>query len=357
MRYAVIMAGGAGRRLWPMSRMNRPKQLLDLIDGKNLLSIAVERLIGLFDSKEILVITNAEYADQVAQALPQLPAENIIGEPVGMDTANAIALAAELLAARDPDSTMAVFTADHIIRPAEIFGECVGLACQAAEEAPDALITFGIKPTWPHSGLGYIQCSQTVSDGLHKVTAFKEKPDHQTARQYVESGKHYWNSGMFVWKVSAIREQLKQFLPESLEKLAPIGKAAAAGKDYTDLLKQIYPSLEKISSDYAIMEKASNVLMVELTCEWLDVGHWPALADVSKLDEGGNVVVSDNAVVMDSSRNIIVSEGGHLLAVVGMDDCIVIHSADATLVCNKSDSQRLKELVTILEEKYGTKYS
>ncbi len=357
MRYAVIMAGGAGRRLWPMSRMDRPKQLLPLIGGKDLLSIAVERLTGLFENENIMVITNAKYVGQVARALPQLSAENIVGEPTGRDTANAIALAAELLAARSEDATIAVFTADHIIRPQEEFVRCVGLACEAAEQHSGALVTFGIRPTWPHTGLGYVECDKEMRAGLHEVSAFKEKPDHQEARRYVESGRHYWNSGMFAWKISAIRQALEQFLPDSLEKLAPVGQAARNGKDYTGILKEIYPTLEKISIDYAVMEKASKVLMVDLTCQWLDVGDWPALADVSDLDEGGNVVVADNAVLLDSFRNVIVSENGHLLAVVGMDDCIVVHSCDATLVCNKSDSQRLKKLVAMLEEKYGSKYS
>ncbi len=356
MRYAVIMAGGPGRRLWPMSRTTRPKQLLPLIGGKNLLSIAVERLSGVFEDENILVITSTKYADQVAVALPQLPAENIIGEPNRRDTANAIALAVELLAARDQDATMAMFTADHIIRPKEEFVRCVGLACEAAETHSDALVTFGVRPSWPHTGLGYVECDKAIRDGLHEVSGFKEKPDHQAARRYVESGKHYWNSGMFVWKVTAIRKALEQFLPESVEKLAPVGQAVRDGKDYTSLLEEIYPMLNKISIDYAVMEKASKVLMVELTCQWLDVGDWPAVADVADLDEGGNAVVAENAALLDSYRNVIVSEDGHLLAVVGMDDCIVVHSSDATLVCNKSDSQRLKELVEMLEENYGSKY-
>ena len=357
MRYAVIMAGGAGKRLWPMSRQNRPKQLLPLIGGKTLLNVAVERLNGLFNDDKILIVTNDEYADQVAAAVPQVPAENVIGEPQGRDTAAAIALGAQLLAARDDDATMAVFTADHVIRPLEEFVRCVGLTCELAEKNPDALVTFGIRPTWPHTGLGYIQCGSDLKDGVCEVSGFKEKPEHKIAREYVDSGRHFWNSGMFVWRVEAILNNLREFLPDTVRKLDPIRDAAAAGKDIAPLLKDIYPTLEKISIDYAVMEKAPRVLMVELTCEWLDVGHWPALADVLDGDDSGNVIVSDNAVVMDCNRNVIVSEDDHLLAVVGMDDCIVVHVADATLVCNKADSQRLKELVNVLEKKHGDRYS
>ena len=356
MQCAVIMAGGAGKRLWPLSRLQRPKQLIPLLDGKNLLEIAVERLDGLFDKDKIFVITNTQYADQVAAALPELPAANIIGEPEGRDTANAIALGAELVRARDENAVMSVFTADHVIRPVDQFAEAVRTACTAAEENPDALLTFGVRPTWPHPGLGYIHAGEPLSDGVRKVLGFKEKPDHQTARQYVESGQYFWNSGMFVWKVGAIREALRKFLPDSVEKLTPVGEMAGGGKDFSELLAKVYPELEKISIDFAVMEKAPEVLVVELGCEWLDIGSWPALADVNELDNADNAVIAKNAVMLDSFRNVVVSEDDHLLAVLGMDDCIVVHSPDATLVCNKSDSQRLKELVDMLSRQYGRKF-
>jgi mannose-1-phosphate guanylyltransferase len=356
MRYAVILAGGAGKRLWPLSRLGRPKQLLSLIQGKSLLEMAVERLVGVFPHENILIVTNAEYVEQIAKTLPQLPIENIIGEPEGRDTANAIALAAELLAGRDENATMAVFTADHVIRPVECFVEAVKKACDIAEAHPLALLTFGIKPNWPHTGLGYIHCTSPLSDGVHKVIGFREKPDHQTARRYVESGQYFWNSGMFVWTLGAIRAAVKEFLPESARQLAGIGEAVRAGRDYRDQLNQSYPHLERISIDYAVMEKAQTVLMVELNCQWLDVGNWPSLENVSDLDEASNVVVAPNALLKDSFRNIIVSEDDHLLAVLGIDDCVVVHSADATLVCNKADALRLKELLALIEQKYGKKY-
>ncbi len=357
MSCAVILAGGSGKRLWPLSRTSRPKQLLNLLEGKSLLAMAVERLEGLFEIKDILVITNAEYADQVRSSLTQLPPENVIGEPEGRDTANAIALAAELLAARDENATMAVFTADHVIRPVECFQEAVRRAIDTTQKHPDALVTFGVHPTWPHTGLGYIHCGQKIQEQVREVLAFKEKPDHQTARRYVEGGQYYWNSGMFIWKLPAIRKALAQFLPQSVEMLAPVVEAARAKKDYQPILNKVYPGLQKISIDYAVMEKASKVLMVELQCEWLDIGSWPSLESVSQLDDQGNVIVAQNAVTLDSFRNIIVTQDDHMLAVVGMDDCIIVHSPDATLVCNKSDSQRLKELVALIEQKYGKKYS
>ena len=356
MRYAVILAGGAGKRLWPLSRENRPKQLLPLLGSKSLLQVAVERLSDLFAPAEIWVVTSAEYTEQVRSALPDLPAENVIGEPRGRDTANAIALAAELLAARDESATMAVFTADHVIRPVDCFVRTVRRACDAAEGYPDALLTFGIRPTWPHPGLGYIHCGEQLAEGVRKVLGFKEKPEHGLARQYVDSGKHYWNSGMFVWTLGAIRSALAKFLPDSVAKLRPVGQAAREGRDIAPALTEAYKDLNRISIDYAVMEKADQVLMVDLKCEWLDVGSWPAMENVVELDDSDNAVIAENVEVVDSFRNVIVSEGDHLLAVLGMDDCIVVHSADATLVCNKSDSQRLKELVAQIEKRYGRRF-
>ncbi|KPK84339.1 MAG: hypothetical protein AMJ81_05910 [Phycisphaerae bacterium SM23_33] len=356
MRYGVVMAGGAGKRLWPASRQKKPKQLIRLIEGKSLLELALERLEGLFPPERVLVVTSADYCDQIRASFTALPPENVIGEPEGRDTANAVALGAELIAARDADATMAVFTADHIIRPQEEFARCVKQACEAAEKDPQALVTFGIRPTYPHTGLGYIHCGEKIDDLVHRVEGFKEKPDHHTARFYLESRRYFWNSGMFVWRVDTIRRALKQYLPESAEKLAPVGEAARQGRDFTDLLAEVYPQLAKISIDYAVMEKATHVLMVELTCRWLDVGSWPALADVVKVDADGNAVVASRAAVLDGNRNVIFSDQDHLVAVVGMDDCIIVHTADVTLICNKSDSQRLKELVDKIGRRFGSEY-
>jgi mannose-1-phosphate guanylyltransferase len=357
MRYAVIMAGGSGKRLWPLSRRNYPKQLLPLIDGNSLIEIAVGRLRGMFEPENILIVTNAEYADKIAEVLPDIPAANIIPEPEGRDTANAIALAAALLNAKDSSGTMAVFTADHVIRPVDCFVNTVEAAMVAAEANPDTLLTFGIKPTWPHTGLGYIEIDQKLDDSVWKVVSFREKPDHAQARKFVESGQFFWNSGMFVWTISTITNVMKQYLPASVDKLAPVGAAAASGEDYTKLLSEIYPTLEKISIDYAIMEKAQSVMMVQLNTEWIDLGSWPSLEDVADLDDKGNAIIAKNHVVIDSLRNVLVSsDDNHLLAVMGVDDCIVVHSPDATLVCKKSDHQRLKDIVAAIEKDYGPEY-
>jgi mannose-1-phosphate guanylyltransferase len=357
MRYAVIMAGGAGKRLWPLSRQNRPKQLLKLVGGESLMQIAVKRLDGLFEPEQIYIVTNAEYADLVAKELPDLPRENIIGEPEGRDTAAAVALGAAVIGGKDLEATMSVFTADHIIRPAGCFRDVIKRGMDAAEAHPEALLTLGVRPTWPHTGLGYIEIGKTLDDNLFEVKRFVEKPDHPTARQYVDGGKHFWNSGMFIWTLGAIDAAMQQYLPETFEKLQPVRQAVAAGEDISKTLAEAYPSLEKISIDYAIMEKAQNVMMAALNCEWIDMGSWPALENVIEPDPTGNTIVAENHVLMDSFRNIIASDDDHLIAVLGVDDCIVIHSEDATLVCKRDDSQRLKELVAAIAKHHGPKYT
>ncbi len=217
------------------------------------------------------------------------------------------------------------------------------------EERPGSLATFGIRPTWPHTGLGYIHRGERFTDSVYQVQGFREKPDHTVARRYVESGDYYWNSGMFVWKTETILAELEKRLPKSVELL----RAAVNGSDLAAGLAQAYPKLEKISIDFAVMEKARDVIAVELGCEWLDVGSWPALAGVSEIDEDGNAIVAKRTALLDSERNILVCDDDHLIAVLGMDDCIVVHSQDATLVCHSSESQRIKELVGLIREKYG----
>ena len=356
MRHAVIIAGGAGKRLWPASRLDRPKQLIPLVDGKCLLEVTLNRLTDLFPPERTLVVAGAGYADEICSCYPGLPRENVIGEPEGRDTANAIGLAAEIIGARDSEATMAVFTADHIIKPQEEFRAAIELACEAAESNPEALVTFGIRPKSAHTGLGYIHCGERVGDSVRQVLGFKEKPNHHTARFYFESGEYFWNSGMFVWRVETILKAMAEFLPAAAGPLANVGKAVAAGEDITELLKRIYPSLPKISIDYAIMEKARTVMMVELPCYWQDVGSWPALADVVKLDADDNAVIAGRAAMFDSTRNVVYSSDDHLVAVVGMEDCIIVHTDNATLVCNKNDSQRLKELLEMISTRFGPGY-
>ena len=355
MRYAVIMAGGSGTRLWPLSRKSRPKQLLHILGEKSLLDLAVSRLRGLVEPENIYIVTNAQYAQAVREESPELPAENVIGEPEGRDTANAIGLAAAILAGKDPEAVMGVFTADHVIEPMDVFARTVKGAYDLAQKHPESLITFGLKPTWAHTGLGYIHAGDPLGGKdddcqAFRVHGFKEKPSSELADEYCKSGEYYWNSGMFVWQAKTILEQLQKFLPESYTKLHEIAQSwdTPAGPE---IFRRTFLGLEKISIDYAVMEKSSDVLVVVLPCSWVDLGSWSSLSDVLPSDKHGNVVAAGSVERIESKNNIIVSEDEHLLALIGLEDVMVVHSKEATLVCHKSQAQRVKELVALLEKR------
>lgn len=361
-RYAVIMAGGSGTRLWPMSRAACPKQLLKLApDGRSLLQASVQRLLGVFDSDHIYVIAAAHHIDPIAREVPELPRANLIGEPVGRDTANAVGLAAAILAQRDPEGTMGIFTADHLIEPASSFHDAARCAFDAVEKYPHFLATFGVPPRHPHPGLGYVHRGERMDTAgaapAFKVLAFKEKPDAATARRYVDSGQYYWNCGMFVWKISTILELLRRNLPENIEALVDLGRRYGQ-PDWPAVAAEVYPRLKKISIDFAVMEKAPDVLVVELDCLWTDVGSWPELHNVTGLDPDGNAVLTPSLHALDSRNNVVISsEDDHLIALIGTEDLIVVHTPDATLVCPKNHAQKIKDLVAQIETKFPNKYT
>ncbi len=355
MRHALIMAGGSGTRLWPLSRRMRPKQLLRLFDGKSLLQLARQRLEGLFAPENIWVITSAAYIDLVAGELPDIPRENLIGEPVGRDTANAIGLGAMLLAQRDPQATMGVFTADHVIEPQERFAEAIGRGLDAAERFPDALVTFGITPRSAHTGYGYVHRGEPVDEQTYQVRAFKEKPDQQTARRYVESGEYYWNSGMFAWRVEAIVAELERCLPENHRTLAELAQDWPRLADSDELARR-FAGLHKISIDYGVMEKARRVLTVEMDCHWADLGSWSSIAALHEPDEAGNVQIAPAAMVVEGGNNIVVSEADRLVVVAGLSDVIVVQGDNATLICPRGYEQRIRDLAELRQERFGQRY-
>ncbi len=346
-RYVVIMAGGKGERFWPQSRLKRPKQLLPIVGDAPLLTQTVTRLEGLVPAENILIITNQEQQAAVEEVCPMLPKENIIGEPVGRDTAAAVGLAMVLVAQRDPQATFAMLPADHVIHDAEGFQGILGTAFAAAEKEP-VLVTIGIKPEFAATGYGYIhrgdEWANVDGRSVYQVKAFKEKPDAETAARYVESGEYYWNAGMFIWSVAAIDAAFTEFVPELYAALEKIAVALKAGENLDAVLEAQYSSLEKISIDYAVMEKARNVVTMESAFDWDDVGAWPAVARHFPADEAGNVT-RGAAMVEGGSGNIVISPDGHLTAIVGADDLIVVRTADATLVCPKSKAQDIKKLV------------
>lgn len=379
MRYAMIMAGGAGTRLWPMSRGNQPKQLLEFIEQpgdaqpRSLLEIAASRLEGLIDQNQRYICTAEGYRAAIREALPQFDDAHILGEPMGRDTVNAVGLAAAVFAKNDPDATFAVLTADHIIEPRDKFQSLMDLGFRLVEQDPSRLVTFSIKPTYPATGFGYVERATPLSgiqggDGLcFRVQRFIEKPDLPRAKAYVESGFFGWNSGMFVWKAATVLEALRQFKPESHEGLMKIQEAWGTDRQQA-VLAEVYPTLPRTSVDYAIMEPAAkakerqfSVCTVLMDLTWLDVGSWPSYGQTIEADKQNNRVAfargsaegsAGQTTLHNSTGNLVVNPvAGHTVALLGCKDLIVVHTADATLVMPRDAAEQLKELHGKVEER------
>ncbi|NKB23232.1 MAG: NTP transferase domain-containing protein [Kiritimatiellae bacterium] len=347
--FAVILAGGKGERFWPLSTSQKPKQLLSLVGDTSLLAQAVDRLEGLIDPLDVLVITSADLVEATQKAAPQLLAENIMGEPLGRDTAAAVALACALVKKRDPEGAFCILTADHIIGDVDPFQATLKSSLELAQ-AEDVLITIGMEPNHPSTSYGYIESgdeshkSSTVS--FYKAKRFVEKPDIDTAQQYLKQGTYYWNSGMFIWSVQSVEKALRMYCPPLIELMDQLEPVIDTGL-FMGTLRNIYESLEKVSVDYAIMEKAHNIVMAKGSFSWDDVGAWPALENHFEQNEDHNVVIGE-AQSIDASNNIIFSEN-RLTALVGVHDLVVVHADGATLVCPKDRAQDIKKLVEKLK--------
>lgn len=356
MRYVVIVAGGAGTRLWPLSRKGTPKQLLHLIGDRSLLRIACDRALGVVPADRILVCTGAAHADQVAAELPELPGENILGEPVGRDSLNAMSWPTALLAERDPDAIVAVLTADHVIRPVEEFRHRLEAGFALAESHPDLLITFGVVPTSPHTGFGYLHRGDSINQDAHLVQEFREKPDLATATQYVDSGEYWWNSGMFVWRASTFLQQLAELVPAGHRVIREI---VATPERLTELFEQ----LPKNSVDYAIMEPVSRglasarVAALPLAIRWVDIGGYSSLLSELDTDHDGSAE-QGRTTTLDGAGNLILNRvEGHLVATVGLEGHVVVHTDEVTLVCPLSQTERIKELVAAAVDEHGEQFA
>jgi mannose-1-phosphate guanylyltransferase len=355
------MAGGTGKRLWPLSRRKRPKQVLKLLDGQTLLRRCFERLKPIFDIRNIIVLTNAGYADMVREDLSELPFNNVIAEPAVRDTAGAIGLVSTILSKYDSEATIAVLTTDQIIKPPEVLQEAIKDALTFINNNPDHMITFGIQPTFASTSLGYIKCGNgreypDCKNKVYAVDAFREKPDEKTAKQYLDSGQYFWNSGMFVWKAGTILANLAKFLPEATGPLAEI-QAGWDSPNQQQILQECFIKLPKISIDYAVMEKAEKVNAIKLDCQWLDMGSFAALADVINSDKDNNIVVAGQSELLDCKKSVIITEDkGHLIAAIGLENMVVAHTPDATLICHIDETQRLKELLELIKEHTGEKF-
>ncbi len=363
MRYALIIAGGSGTRLWPMSRASLPKQLIPFLDGKSLLRLAFERLDGLIPPARRHVCAGRKHARAIADGLPGFSPDQFLGEPVGRDTLNAVGYGAAIIATLDPEAVIAVFTADHLIEPAADFRRIVDLGYQLVEQHPETLVTFGITPTGPDTRFGYLQLGGPIGPTARVVEVFKEKPDAATARGYVEAGpeRYLWNSGMFVWRASTLLDRIRRFQPETHAGLARIA-CAWATPDREAVLADEFPKLKKISVDFAIMEPASHdpqtrVAAVPMPLRWVDVGAWPAFAETRPQDPDGNALAAERTVLLDTHGTLVASsDPKHLVATIGCDDLVIVHTPDATLVCRKDCVDLLKELHGRLGERFGHEY-
>lgn len=344
LRYAVIMAGGAGTRLWPSARRALPKQLLPLIYDEPLIAVTVKRLAGSFD--RTMIITGARYVDPIAQILPELPADSIIGEPFGRNTAAAIALAAFRIAAEDPDAVFAVFPADHVILRPERLIAALGFGMELARS--HGVVDIGVPPSQPETGYGYIELAGELQtqDGLtaYQVQRFVEKPDLERAREYVAAGNYVWNSGMFVWQASRFLDQLRQHLPETFSALSD---AFADGSE--EAMRRAYESIPDISVDYAIMEKERDVVCIPVDFGWRDVGDWNALYELMEKDGDGNAVEGD-AVTLDTRNSLLVSPG-KLVAAIGLEDVVVVDTPDVLLVMPRERAQDVKKVLDLIKER------
>lgn len=355
------MAGGTGKRLWPLSRENRPKQVLKLFDGDTLLRRCFQRINAIFDHRSIIVLTNKGYSDLVRDNLPEIPYDNVIAEPQVRDTAGAIGLAAAVIARYDPEATMAVVTADQMIKPFNVFHQAIEDGMTFVEKNPEALITFGIQPSFPNTQLGYIKLGQSqkcqnCQNEIYEVEAFKEKPDLQTAKEYLSTGQYCWNSGLFVWKAKRVLELLYQNLPQSKQPLQRI-QADWGGSVQEETLAENFVKLPKISIDFAVMEKAPKVHTIKLNCQWLDMGSFSALADIIQSDKNGNIIVAAQSEALNCKNSILATEDpDHLIAAIGLENMVVVHSPDATLVCPIGETEKLKELLEELRNKGKEKY-
>jgi mannose-1-phosphate guanylyltransferase len=344
--YALILAGGSGERFWPLSRRARPKQLLRLVSDKTLLEETLGRLEDLVPRERILILTNTEQESAVRKLLGNFPKENIVAEPAKRDTAAAVALGTGWVAARDHAAVMLVLPADHVIVNRTAFRETLTLAADAAEETSE-LVTIGIKPTWACPGFGYIEQGKPVrlrkrtdNDAIHRVLRFREKPNLDLAESFLRKGNFRWNAGMFVWSVPTVLREFNRHAPE----LADFISQVRASGNFEKALHERFSKLPRISLDYAIMEKADRVLVVEASFDWDDIGSWRAVASYFEQDKQGNAA-NCAITALDSGNNIVFEEDGTTVALLGVRDLIVVRTEDALLICHRHEAERIKELI------------
>ena len=351
--YAVIMAGGIGSRFWPRSKKKTPKQLLKIFGERTMIQETVKRLKGIVKNENIYVITNKIQKTGVLTQLSQLPVENIIEEPFGRNTAACIGLASVLIEKKDPNAVTLVLPADHIINGKKEFHDTLLKAAEFANKAK-GLVTIGIPPSRPETGYGYIQIDEKpVTDGVFNVLTFAEKPNYATAVRFIESGDFIWNSGMFIQRVDVILDEMKLHMPELHEGLMKI-KDAIGTKKYMGVLTNVYGRLKRISIDYGIMEKSKKVYLTKGNFKWSDVGSWEAVYELSEKDENKNAKVGQ--VYTESSVNSFIYSPDKFVALIGVENLIVINDDDSLLICHRDKAQDVKNVIDYLKINELTEY-
>ena len=356
--HAVIMAGGRGTRFWPRSREKKPKHLLDIVSNRTIIQETVDRIKPLIKPRNILIVTGRKHARELMRQLPEVPAKNILIEPVGRNTAACIGLAAVHIQKKAKDDVMVVLPSDHGIGDPERYRTVIAAAARVAEKE-NTLVTIGIQPTSPHTGFGYMEggasIGQVAGYSLLRVKSFREKPDRKQAEAFVHSGNFFWNSGMFVWKASTIINEIERFLPDLYSGLMTI-KSSLGKSSEAKILSTIYKGLTPISIDYGVMEKAKDVFVIPASFGWSDVGSWDALWEISSKDGRGNALAGGSQAIFESTENALVYSPNKLVALVGMKDVIVVETKDALLICKKGRSQDVKKIVDALAAKKLTQY-
>lgn len=351
--YAVIMAGGGGTRLWPLSRKTKPKQMLSLFDERTLFQTSVQRLHGLFPPERIFVVTIAEQASDLRAQSPEIPAENFILEPQPRGTASVVGLAAVVIQNLDPQAVMAVLTADHFIKDEIRFRQLLADAYQVASS--DTLVTLGIEPTFPATGFGYIQSGEALPEfsdfQVYEVLKFKEKPDEAQAKEMLASKDHAWNSGMFVWRVDTIMQEFQKQMPDLFESLNRIQESIGK-QDAALVLQSEWDHLVPETIDYGIMEHAMRVAVIPAGgLGWSDVGSWDSLFDVLEGDENGNIVIGGEYLALDTNRSLVYMNQEHrLIVTIGVNDLVLVDTGDVLLVCHKDQAQRVRQVVNHLKK-------
>jgi mannose-1-phosphate guanylyltransferase len=365
MIHAVIMAGGSGTRFWPVSRKLRPKQLLPITGARPMVAETAARVRDVIPPERVWVVTHRDQAEGIRRVLPEVPDDQVIAEPVARNTCACAGLAASFILARDPHATLVMMPADHDIRPEDEFVKTIRAACESVEQH-DGLMVFGIRPTHPATGYGYIRRGHAlhISQGIpvHEVLGFREKPNRATAEQFLGTGEYVWNSGIFVWRASRIREAIQQFEPDIAGGLAHVERALAAsrgsiGPAVGSALAEAYAKVPSVPVDIGVLERAHDVRVIDINYRWSDVGSWDALDDLLEQDDNRHRAVAPEGsglVSIDSANCIVQSSAPHTIALVGVEDLIVVHTPDATLVCKRGRAEDVKKVVDDLNRRGRT---